>query len=122
MPPEEKTEEWYKEQAEIAEQERLDDIEDRERLKCLKEELGMLKASTNGHADPCACTRTYNGIITGDQMCWISQEIRRAIETSLHVHEIMRGRSREIVTDAIIEGALIEIADLVNMKLERSTR
>lgn len=75
---------------------------------------------SDGHlCEPYAGTRKYIGKINGDTSCWIKAEVRRAITASLAINHELRGRVREMAIDAIIEGVLIEIADLVNMEVEK---
>jgi hypothetical protein len=65
-------------------------------------------------------TRGYNGTINCDQVSWIGNEIRRAIETATITNKGLRARTREIVLDAIIDGAILEIADILNLEVDRA--
>lgn len=75
---------------------------------------------SDGHlCGPCSCTREYIGTINQDRACWIKAEVRRAITASLAINHELRGRVREMTIEAIIQGVLVEVADLVNMEIEK---
>ena len=78
----------------------------------------VMSEPTSGYCEP--TTRKYRGTINCDQVSWIGGEIRRAIETATITNKGLRARTREIVLDAIIDGAILEIADILNLDVDRA--
>jgi hypothetical protein len=82
-----------------------------------KEDSIMLNTTTSTSNEPQACTRKYKGEITCDQMAWLKDDMRKAIHTAISIRaNSLDNRVFEATIDGLVEGTLIEMLDIINVK------
>lgn len=78
----------------------------------------VMSEPTSGYCVPTA--RRYSGEINCDQVSWLESTLRRTVNAMAGISQNLNGKSFDIVKDAIIESAILEIAETLNLEVDRT--